>query len=57
MVVCHCNALRERDVREAVRSGAQCPMSAFATLGVRPKCGQCLSFARELIAEEQQQAA
>jgi bacterioferritin-associated ferredoxin len=22
----------------------------------RPKCGQCLSFARELIAEEQQSA-
>lgn len=57
MVVCHCNALRERDVREAARSGAQCPFSAYQSLGARPKCGQCLSFARELIAEEQQQAA
>ena len=57
MVVCHCNALREREVREAARSGAQCPMSAYASLGAKPKCGQCLSFARELIAEEQQGAA
>jgi bacterioferritin-associated ferredoxin len=54
MVVCHCNAIRERDVREAVRSGAQCPLSAYASLGRRPRCGQCLPFARELIAEEQQ---
>jgi bacterioferritin-associated ferredoxin len=57
MVVCHCNAIRERDVREAARSGASCPFSAYASLGRRPKCGQCLSFARELIAEERQDAA
>ena len=57
MVVCHCNALREREVREAARSGAQCPTSAYASLGARPKCGMCLPFARELIAEEQQDAA
>ena len=57
MVVCHCNALREREIREAIRSGAQCPVSAYASLGARPKCGQCLPFARELIAEEQQAAA
>lgn len=57
MVVCHCNALREREVREAARSGAACPFSAYAALGARPKCGQCLSFARALIAEEQRDAA
>ncbi len=56
MVVCHCNAIRERDVRDAVRSGAQCPLSAYAVLGRKPKCGQCLSFARELISEEQRAA-
>ncbi|WP_420136686.1 (2Fe-2S)-binding protein [Sphingomonas sp.] len=57
MVVCHCNAIREREVREAARSGAQCPYSAYAALGRRPRCGQCIPFARELIAEEQQAAA
>jgi bacterioferritin-associated ferredoxin len=57
MVVCHCNAIREREVREAARSGAQCPYSAYASLGRRPRCGQCIPFARELIAEEQQAAA
>lgn len=52
MVVCVCNAIRERDVRAAARSGAECPIRAYATLGRRPRCGQCLPFARELIAEE-----
>ncbi len=52
MVVCICNAIRESDVREAARSGAQCPRSAYEALGRRPRCGQCLTFAREIIAEE-----
>lgn len=57
MVVCVCNAIRERDVREAARSGAGCPIQAYASMGRRPRCGQCLSFARELIAEERAAAA
>lgn len=57
MVVCHCNAIRENQVREAVRSGAQCPLSAYAALGRRPRCGQCIPFAREVIEAELQAAA
>ncbi len=53
MVVCVCNALRERDVRVAARSGCRDPLSAYASLGCRPRCGQCVPFARELIANEQ----
>jgi bacterioferritin-associated ferredoxin len=52
MVVCVCNALRERDVRQAARSGCRDPLSAYASLGCRPRCGQCVPFARELIAAE-----
>lgn len=51
MVVCVCNAIRERDVREAVRQGANDPCSAYASLGCRPRCGKCLPFARTLIDE------
>ena len=40
MVVCVCNAIREREVREAARSGAACPLAAYATLERRPRCGQ-----------------
>ena len=52
MVVCVCNAIRERDVRDAARSGCADPVRAYASLGRKPRCGQCLPFARELIASE-----
>jgi bacterioferritin-associated ferredoxin len=55
MVVCVCNAIRERDVRAAARGGASSPSSVYAALGRRPRCGQCLPFARQLIAAEQAQ--
>nr|WP_310496777.1 (2Fe-2S)-binding protein [Sandarakinorhabdus sp.] len=52
MFVCVCNALKERDVRDAARaSGSDCPRAAFAQLGCKPKCGQCLPFAREVVAK------
>ena len=57
MVVCSCNAIREHQVRDAARAGAVCPIRAYATLGRRPRCGQCLPFARALIQEEQAAAA
>lgn len=52
MVVCICNAIREKDLRAAVRKDDACPKSAYARLGHRPKCGQCLSFARNLLEAE-----
>lgn len=52
MVVCVCNAIREKDVREAARAGAESPCQAYATLGRRPRCGQCVPFAREIISAE-----
>jgi bacterioferritin-associated ferredoxin len=52
MIVCVCNAIRENDVRQAARSGAACPGTAYAAVGCRPRCGQCFSFAREIIASE-----
>ena len=52
MVVCICNALGEKDLRAAIRAGAACPVSAYARFGAKPKCGQCLPFARTIIATE-----
>ena len=52
MIVCICNAIRESDVREAARQGACCANSAYRQLGRRPRCGQCVPFAREIIAHE-----
>ena len=52
MIVCVCNAIREKDVRRAAREGASCPASAYSFVGRKPRCGQCFSFAREIIAAE-----
>jgi bacterioferritin-associated ferredoxin len=52
MIVCVCNAIRECQVRKAARDGAACPTSAYAAYGRRPRCGQCFSFAREIIGAE-----
>jgi bacterioferritin-associated ferredoxin len=49
MVVCVCNAIRESDVREAARQGATSACQAYRALGLQPKCGQCVPFAREII--------
>ncbi|CAA9543030.1 MAG: hypothetical protein AVDCRST_MAG23-2261 [uncultured Sphingosinicella sp.] len=52
MIVCICNAIRENDVRAAARHGASCPSSAYRACGKKARCGQCFSFAREIIAAE-----
>ena len=52
MILCVCNALREADVRHAVRQGATCPLSAYKALGRKPKCGQCVPAARTLVDAE-----
>ncbi|WP_129791608.1 bacterioferritin-associated ferredoxin [Sphingosinicella sp. CPCC 101087] len=52
MIVCVCNAIRETELRQAAREGASCPTSAYRLYGRKPRCGQCFSFARELIAAE-----
>jgi bacterioferritin-associated ferredoxin len=50
MIVCVCNALRERQVRDAARaSGRACPRTAYAQLGCKVKCGQCLPFAENVV--------
>ena len=55
MVVCICNAIREDQLRNVAR---QCstPCRAYDALGCRPKCGQCVGFARAII-DEQRAAA
>jgi len=52
MVVCICNAIREHDLRQAVRAGASSPCEAYRAIGRKPKCGQCIGYAREIIDSE-----
>ena len=52
MIVCVCNAIREDEVRKAAREGAACTRSVYRKIGHKPRCGQCLPFAKEIIAAE-----
>jgi bacterioferritin-associated ferredoxin len=52
MIVCSCNRITEREVREAARKGAVTPERAYASFDCEPQCGCCLDYAQELIDEE-----
>jgi bacterioferritin-associated ferredoxin len=52
MVVCICNAIREKDVRAAARMGANNACEAYAKFGRRPKCAQCFRYAETILEEE-----
>ena len=53
MFVCVCNRYRDSEIRAAARSGLTCPREVYSALGKPPRCGRCLEFAAEVIAEAQ----
>lgn len=52
MIICICRRINETSVREAVRSGAQCPDSVQAHHGCTFNCGKCRPAMGEVIADE-----
>jgi bacterioferritin-associated ferredoxin len=46
MYVCNCNGIRERQVLQAVESGAQQPCEIFLQHGCAAKCGRCIEEMR-----------
>lgn len=52
MIVCHCNAIREKEVRNAARSGERTPAKAYRKLGCKFQCGLCLPLAKRIINSE-----
>jgi bacterioferritin-associated ferredoxin len=53
VIICLCNGITEKEVREAARGGARSPEAAYATLDCEPHCCCCLDYAQEIIDEEQ----
>lgn len=49
--VCNCNAIRERQVRAAISSGAATPKAVFDHAQCRPQCAKCVCEIREMIDE------
>lgn len=52
MIVCSCNRITEREIREVARAGAPTPERAYAALDCEPQCCCCLDYAQELIDDE-----
>ena len=52
MYICICNAIRENDLRATARNTAGDAEAAYAKLGKRPNCGQCLVKAAQILDQE-----
>ena len=52
MYVCNCNAIRESELRRAAPFTCGGAEEAYAALGKRPNCGQCLEDAEAILAHE-----
>lgn len=51
MYVCICHGHRERDIREAAKTGLRCARDVYRHLGKPPQCGRCLVVAAQVIDE------
>ncbi|MEM7410736.1 MAG: (2Fe-2S)-binding protein [Myxococcota bacterium] len=52
MIVCHCKAICDRTIREAVRGGATSPRKVAMACQAGRECGGCVPVVRELIEHE-----
>jgi bacterioferritin-associated ferredoxin len=52
MYTCICNAIREKDLREAARNCPGDVDAVYASLGKAPQCGSCLDEAMLILIEE-----
>jgi bacterioferritin-associated ferredoxin len=52
MYVCICNAITDRQIREAARSGAGSLWALQQELGVSSNCGNCRHAAMDILREE-----
>jgi bacterioferritin-associated ferredoxin len=52
MIVCHCQALSDRAIRDVIRRGAHSPREVAIACQAGRRCGGCMPVVRELIATE-----
>ena len=52
MLVCHCRAVSDRTIREAVQSGAGSCEAVADTCGAGTGCGGCRELVSAIVAEE-----
>jgi bacterioferritin-associated ferredoxin len=49
MYICLCNGLTDRDVREHSAGEACSVAMVYRALGVKPQCGKCVHFVRQML--------
>ena len=52
MIVCVCNNISDREIRQAVELGITSMAGLYRELGVGTCCGKCVSYAREVLHEK-----
>lgn len=52
MLVCVCNGISDRDIDSAIQEGAVNFSDVRKTTGLASCCGQCASFAKDMINEK-----
>lgn len=55
MLVCVCNGISDRDIDSALQDGAASFKEVRTTLGLGSCCGQCATFARDMVNEKMAQ--
>lgn len=51
MIVCVCNNISDREIRQAVEMGLSSMSDLYQELGVGTCCGKCVSYARQVMNE------
>lgn len=57
MIVCHCKGISDREIRTAVRDGAQTHRQVARACHAGRTCGGCHPVIREIIESEREPAA
>jgi assimilatory nitrate reductase catalytic subunit len=52
MIVCHCQAVNDRAIRDAIQRGARSPRQVALACQAGRRCGGCIPVVRELLANE-----
>jgi bacterioferritin-associated ferredoxin len=56
MIICHCNAVRERTIDKAIRRGAVSVEEIQAECGAATRCGGCEPTVRAMLADRRGEA-
>lgn len=49
MYVCNCNALTEKQIREAIANRPRDAAGVYRYHGCQPQCGRCVAEVREML--------